>query len=240
MLRPTTGGLARPFAERGLDMSGLRAIAMLSLILVLPAAAQAGDGDKGFSRRGFYLGVGGSYGANFFEDTIEDAAEEEGFKVSIDNTWGVNGRVGYRLASWFALEGMYEWMDDFESKVDGVIGADSDLLGAKVDYATHTFTLNAKFLVPIWRFQPYLLLGIGGQYYDLDAKGTFADVGFDFSQKGWSFAGRPGAGLDVYITRNILVNFELSGVLATSSPKTIPDIGDLFYLSAGAGLQYRF
>ena len=26
----------------------------------------------------------------------------------------------------------------------------------------------------------------------------------------------------------------------TSSPDTVPDIGDLFYLSVGGGLQYRF
>ena len=157
-------------------MSDLRAIAMLALVLLLPAAALAGDDENSFSRRGFYLGVGGAYGVNFFEDTIEDAAESAGFKVSVKDTGGVNARVGYRLASWFALEGMYEWMDNFKIKVDGLIGADPDLLGAKVDYGTHTVTLNAKFLIPIWRLHPYLLLGIGGQYYDLDAAGTFADT----------------------------------------------------------------
>ena len=100
--------------------------------------------------------------------------------------------------------------------------------------------MNAKFLIPIWRLHPYLYLGIGGQYYDLDASGTFADLGFDFSESGWAFAGRPGVGLDAYITENILVNVELSGVLATSNPSTIPDIGDMFYMTVGAGLQYRF
>jgi opacity protein-like surface antigen len=221
-------------------MSDLRAIAMLALFLLLPAAALAGDDDKNFSRRGFYLGVGGAYGANFFEDTIEDAAEREGFKVSVKNTGGVNARVGYRLASWFALEGMYEWMDNFKIKVDGIIDADPDLLGAKVNYGTHTVTLNAKFLLPIWRLHPYLLLGIGGQYYDLDAEAEFANLGFDFSESGWALAGRPGVGLDAYITKNILVNVEVGGVLATSNPSTIPNIGDMFYLTAGAGLQFRF
>jgi opacity protein-like surface antigen len=87
---------------------------------------------------------------------------------------------------------------------------------------------------------PYLYLGIGGQYYDLDATGEFASVSLDFSEKGWAFAGRPGLGLDAYITENILVNVEVAGVLATSNPSTIPDIGDMFYMTVGAGLQYRF
>jgi opacity protein-like surface antigen len=241
MLRLTMSGLACPFHERRFDMSVLRAIAILALVLLLPAAALAGDDDKKFSRRGFYLGVGGAYGVDFFEDTLQDAAEEAGFAVSLSNTGGVNARVGYRLASWVALEGMYEWMDNFQVEVDGFSDPDlEDLLGANVDYTTHTVTLNAKFLLPIWRFHPYLLLGVGGQYYDLDAAGRFADEGIDFSESGWSFAGRPGVGLDAYVTRNILINVEVSGVLATSNPSTIPDIGDLFYLTVGGGLQYRF
>ena len=96
-------------------------------------------------------------------------------------------------------------------------------------------------MIPTWRLQPYLYLGIGGQYYDLEASARFADfVELDFSESGWAFAGRPGLGLDIYITENILVNVEVAGVLATSNPSTIPDIGDMFYMTVGAGLQYRF
>jgi opacity protein-like surface antigen len=222
-------------------MIDLRAIAMLALVLLLPAAALADDDDKDFSRSGFYLGVGGAYGINFFENMIEDAARDAGFEISLKDTGGVNARVGYRVASWFAVEGMYEWMDNFKIEVDGFTDPDlEDLVGAEVDYRTHTVTVNAKFLIPTWRLHPYLYLGIGAQYYDLDAQATFADNGLDFSEKGWAFAGRPGLGLDAYITENILVNIEVAGVLATANPSTIPDIGDMFYMTVGAGLQYRF
>jgi opacity protein-like surface antigen len=213
---------------------------MLALFLLIPAAALAGDDDKDFSRPGWYVGVGGAYGVNFFEDMIEDAAKKEGFKISLKDTGGVNARGGYRFASWFALEGMYEWMDNFKIEVDGIISAPPDLLGATVDYRTHTVTVHAKFLLPTWRLHPYLYLGIGGQYYDLNADGEFAKQGFDFSESGWAFAGRPGLGLDAYITENILVNVDVSGVLAVTSVSTIPELGDFFYMTVGAGLQYRF
>lgn len=227
-------------------MSALRAIAMLASVLLLPAAALAVGDEKDFARRGWYLGVGGAYAADFFEDEIEKAAAKEGVHISLSDTGGVNARAGYRLFSWFALEGMYEWMDNFKTEIDAIeVGADADVkkipIGSTLaDYTTHTFSLNVKFLLPTWRIHPYLYLGIGGQYWDMKAPAVVQEAGFDFTESGWSFAGRPGFGVDAYITENILVNVEVSGVLATSNPSTIPDIGDLFYLTAGAGLQYRF
>jgi opacity protein-like surface antigen len=223
-------------------MSVLRPIAILALVLLLPAAALAGDDDKKFSRSGFYLGVGGSYGVNFFAEELEDEWEDEGVHISLKDTWGVNARAGYRFASWFALEGLYEYMHNFETEIDAIDpGGPVIPIGRTLaDYTTHTVTVNAKFLIPTWRLHPYLYLGLGGQYYDLNAAGFLQGTPFDFSESGWAFAGRPGVGLDAYITKNILINVELSGVLATANPSTIPDIGDLFYMTVGAGLQYRF
>ena len=99
-------------------MSVVRPIAILALVFLLPAAALAGD--DGFGRRGFYLGVGGSYGVNFFEEEIEDQLAKQGVHISLKDTWGVNGRVGYRFASWFALEGLYEYMHNFETEIDSI------------------------------------------------------------------------------------------------------------------------
>jgi hypothetical protein len=59
-----------------------------------------------------------------------------------------------------------------------------------------------------------------------------------------AFAGRAGAGIDVYLTRNIVLNAGASAVLTdTSLNSPVPggdDIDYLFYITAGGGLQYRF
>jgi outer membrane protein W len=223
-------------------MATARVIALLgSILLLLPGAAMAGD--DGFGRSGWYVGVGGAYSVNFFEDVLEDELAEFGINVDVHDTGGVNARAGYRLASWFALEAMYEWMDNFKVDVDSIDPGGTVLpIGATLfDYTTHTVTLNLKFLIPVWRTHPYLLLGVGGQHYDLDAgSAVTAATGLDFSDSGWSFAGRPGIGLDVYVTKHFLVNVEVAGVLSTGNFSTIPSVGDFFYLTAGGGIQYRF
>jgi opacity protein-like surface antigen len=212
------------------------------LVAGAPATAAPPDDDEGFGHTGFYFGVGGGAGIELFEGAIEDVAEDAGVDVSVDQTWVVNARAGYRLASWVALELMYEYMDSFRIEVDSVdVGGTPVPVGTTLaDYSTHTGTLNLKLIVPTWRIQPYLLLGAGGQYFDLDASPLVQGTELDFGDSGWAFAGRPGLGVDLYLTKHILLNAEVSGVLSTSSPDTVPDIGDLFYLSAGGGLQYRF
>ena len=55
-----------------------------------------------------------------------------------------------------------------------------------------------------------------------------------------SAAGRAGLGLDLYITKNILVNTEASVVLTTLKKPDVGDVDDLNYMSFAAGLQYRF
>ena len=219
----------------------LMALACTALLSASALADDDGD-DDGFARPGWYLGIGGAAGVNFFEDEIEDAAEKVGVNVDVKDTGGINARGGYRVNSWFAVEGMYEWMDNFEVEVKSIdTGGEPLPVGTTLfDYTTHTITANLKFVVPTWRFQPYLLLGVGAQHFDLDAPATVEASALDLSDSGWGFAGRPGLGLDIYITRNLLLNAEVAGVLATGNFSTIPSIGDFFYLSAGGGLQWRF
>jgi opacity protein-like surface antigen len=225
-------------------VSTTRGLALASILIgVLPGPAlAAGPDDEGFGHTGFYLGVGGAAGLELFEDALEDIANDEGVNLSVDQSWAINARAGYRLASWVALELMYEYLDSFQIDVDSVdVGGPPIPVGTTLaDYSTHTGTLNLKLIVPTWRIQPYLLLGAGGQYFDLEASPLVQGTELDFGDSGWAFAGRPGLGIDLYLTKHILLNAEASGVLSTSSPDTVPDIGDLFYLSVGGGLQYRF
>lgn len=213
-------------------MKRIHRLAVVAALFLLPAAALADPHEEakeakkpGFARRGFYVGVNAAYGfGNFYENAIE---ADVPFSINVNNAAGLNARVGYRILSFLAVEAHYEWMNDFQLKVAGL-----DIL----DQTTHTVTGNLKLLLPLWRFQPYLLLGAGGQYYDINDKLTGL---FDDSQ--WVFAARPALGVDLYITRNVVFNVEGAGVIALSDLSgQLSGVETLPYVSISAGLQWRF
>jgi opacity protein-like surface antigen len=173
--------------------------------------------------------------------------------VDIDDSGGVNALVGYRVWSWFALELEYEWVDEYDvkSSADGfVAGVPASASGTLYSIEGHTLTANTKWIVPFWRIQPYFLLGGGVAISDVDRGDAFDDpllgpllnqAGVDVKDgKKTNAAGRAGLGLDLYITKNILVNTEASVVLTTLKKPDVGDVDDLNYMSFAAGLQYRF
>ena len=76
---------------------------ILAAVLAGPARAAGPDDDEGFGHTGFYFGVGGAAGLELFEDALEDIANDEGVNLSVEQSWAINARAGYRLASWVAL-----------------------------------------------------------------------------------------------------------------------------------------
>lgn len=229
------------------------------LILALPATAFAAapeTDDDPFDRPGLYVGLGGSYQLNVFEDELDDvvsdALEDEvppgtGPGLSLDDSGGINALVGYRVASFFAVELEYEWIDEYDVDLTAQV-PDLKVNGYSIE--GHTLTANTKWIIPFWRVQPYFLLGGGlavsdvkrGDAFDdpligpaLDSAGIDVDKGTHTNA-----AGRAGLGLDVYLTRNILLNTEASVVVTTLKEPDVGDVDDLNYMSFAAGLQYRF
>jgi hypothetical protein len=198
---------------------------VLSTTLLLAGHAQASD----YSRSGVYLGVNGAYGIDLFGDQLQGLAGVPS-GVSTGNSWGLNARLGGRLLSWLALEAQYEWMDGIPVSYFGVNVA---------TFKPNTVTGNLKIYIPIKMVQPYILAGAGVSVWSLD----LAVPGVpEQSQTG--FAGRLGAGLDLYLTRNVALNVEGAGVLNTNSfdfgAIGAGNISGLYYFSVSAGILYRF
>jgi len=201
-----------------------------------PQAQREAVDDDPYDRPGWYGGVGGAFVAHLFEKQLEDDLQR---LVDITQSGGLNGRIGYRVASWFALEAEFEWVSGFDVNTQ----AGQTVLNVEA----YTYTANAKIIAPLWRSQPYLLLGIGGSTYKFEDKGLgpflAAVGGADFDTTRTAVAGRVGLGIDGYITENWLLFAECSAVLTTfdiTDPISNRQVTDLYYLSATAGMQYRF
>jgi len=224
---------------------------LVAAALLAAPTARAGD----FDRFGFYVGVGGSYSKNLFENEIEDVFEDElddadDLDIDIEDSFGVNGRAGVRLLPFLAVEAQYEWIRQYDIEIGATTASPAATGVAPLEFETHTLTGNLKLLAPLWRVHPYVLAGVGFQKFELegDAVSTVPAVGTvaRIEEDGLALAGRVGAGLDVYLTEHVLLNAEVSGVLTDEKVTIqIPGIVDesvqgLHYFAAGVGLQYRF
>jgi len=208
-----------------MSMRGLVPMFAAAVLMLGSASASAESRRPDYAHSGFYLGINGIYAVNFFDDA--------GGLVDFDNTAGLNARAGYRFLPWLAAEVLYEWGNNFQATFPRTSLP-------SVDVTSHTITANLKFLVPVWRAHPYLLIGVGAQ--DIVAK---AEVeGFEASDSQWGFATRPAVGVDFYITEHLIANVEVGAAVgifnldqtSIEQGRTSAEV----YMSFGGGLQYRF
>jgi opacity protein-like surface antigen len=178
-----------------------------------------------YGRRGWYAGLGFIYAPSAFK--LDDAESQlpssrvASNSLGGNNKFGLDARVGYRLRPRWALEGNYQYVPGFEVERGGA--------GKLVDLNVHGLWLNGKMIfLTEDTFQPYLLGGAGMLHVNSDA--TIPG----FSADGTGFAGRMGAGADVWLRRDLVVNVEFSVVLPTGP------VADVRYLPLVFGAQYRF
>jgi opacity protein-like surface antigen len=182
-----------------------------------------------FDRQGWLIGVAGIYAIETFKDDAESDAQDvfgPTASLSVDNSFGVNGRVGYRCHRWFSAEVGVEWLDGFKTDLSafGNIGIDIEPIVA---------TANLKGYLLTGRYQPFLLIGAGFMTVEAKVRDT-ADLGLSASEKETDFAMRFGGGIDLYATKHVVVSVEADYVLPFGS------LDDVDYISIGWGFQYRF
>lgn len=178
---------------------------------VNPYSVAPGDPDD-FNRAGAFVGLGFNWQVQGFQGDY--IAQDYG------NSWGFNARGGYRFYDWLAAEGIVEYADRFGPRAEFATADDLSILST---------TVNGKFILPLERFQPYLEAGFGLLRVD-DGSGFInsrkdSDLGF---------AGRLGAGIDLYVTRHISVFVDNSWTMSTENTE------DIYFYSLGGGARYNF
>jgi len=186
-----------------------------------------------FERPGWLVGLTGRYAWGNYRDE-----EQEDMQVALwpfvismteGNSGGVSGWAGYRCHRRFSTEVEVEWMNGFEGDIDELVQ------GTVAEYSLSPIvvTSNAKGYLLTGRYQPYVLAGAGAMTVESIVR-DFRGPGGTRSDRLTMFTMRFGAGVDVYATKNIVVNVDLDYVLPVAGVK------NLQYLTFGGGLQYRF
>ncbi|MGD8993495.1 MAG: porin family protein [Desulfobacterales bacterium] len=171
------------------------------VLLALSTNAVAGPAEKGF-----YLGGGLAYAWENFDDA----------GLNFDDAWGLNAFAGYRLMRYVALEGNFNWYDDFESD------------SFNVDVEIWTLMIDIKGMYPVYndRLIPYLRAGLG--YMDAEASAG----GLDADEE--DLAVNFGGGLGYYVTDQVSLGLDGKYVWGTG------DLDDIEYFVGTVYVSYHF
>ena len=198
------------------------------------AAVAEGDNGAGkddYARRGWLVGVAGSYAIETFKDDAESDFQKilgPTASLSVDNSLGINGRAGYRCHRWFSAEVEVEWLNGFEADLSV-----ASFSNTEIDVEPLVVTANVKGYFLTGRYQPFLLVGAGGMTAEAKVKSTVPLL-LSATERANGFAMRFGGGIDLYATKHVVVSVGADYVLPFG------DLKDLDYISIGWGIEYRF
>jgi outer membrane protein OmpA-like peptidoglycan-associated protein len=170
--------------------------------------------------------------------------------VNVDrrDTPGGAFRAGYRFNSLFAAELDYQYLHQFEIErkdlfhfADNVLAnpANAPIIDAanrrvRADITVHSIMVNGKLYPMTGVIQPYLLAGLGALIADSDNK-VSGDDSVDPI-----FAGRIGGGIDFYLTRSVVWNFDVSYTITPKDYDLLERDISLTHVPISTGIIYRF
>jgi outer membrane protein W len=209
--------------------SGMALLCAVGAVRYSPDDDDEDSGEK-FARLGPYAGVALAYAVNTFESDVEGRLVPKSDNLSVKNSFGLKGRVGYRCHRYASAEVQVEWLDGF----DGTVFRDGAGKVKTGDIEPIVVTVNARGYVPLWndRVQPFGLLGAGLVNFRTVERDKADDS--HKRERDTAPALRAGGGIDVYATPNVVVTFEADYLHGLGSAN------DLHYVSIGVGLQYRY
>ena len=195
-------------------------IVATALLAAIAGTARAGDE---FNRPGPYIGLGAAGGLTNFGGALS------GF----GNSYGFNFRGGYRFNDYMAIEGLYEYMDDFGNSFTST----NRRVNASASIQTSNFSLLGKVIFPtlgIPQLQPFVSGGIGLLNANGSGKLSVGSETVKGTPSATEFAGRVDGGVDYFLTREVSTFFDVGYVIPTG------ELSNMNYLSLSAGVKYSF
>jgi opacity protein-like surface antigen len=172
-----------------------------------------------------------------------------------EDVFGVMGRGGYRCHPYVSAELQFEALGNFDGSIreDQAPPAEDNARDFNLELESLVFTANVKGHLLTGRYQPFVLAGLGFMRMESKTRDVTPNArargevcpnnppdpnppcwAAQQSDRTVSVAMRFGGGLDIYLTKNIVMSAEVSYLMPTGK------LDNLDYYSFGLGLQYRF
>ena len=211
-------------------------IGLLVFAVSILAAGVAGAEDEeteGFVNKGGYIVLGGVTAFNDFSDIPPD--------FNFDTSLGFMLRGGYRIDRIFSVEAEGNFLSGWDTQGTTLPGTDANNFTLDGGVAT----INALAYLPLGRFQPHLMVGLGGMWAQLRTSNSTEEICGPneywfcqpvYSQLGHSgsFVMKFGGGLDFYVTRDWAIALDVAYVMPFG------DLEDLRYTSFSWGFLFNF
>jgi len=195
-------------------------LALMIFFLISPYAHAA---------TGFYVGAGGSYAVENFDDDDDDFDD-----INYDNSWGINAKVGYHLHELLDLEFNYDYLNKFEvDDSSTVLGTRFDV-DIDVEVMTYMLTLKGFFPIASEKVKLSVVAGGGLMYADADRKVRIAGTSTSSSDDEIDGCAKFGLGFDYFLTQNFSAGIEGNYTLGFGN------LDEIRYFNFTLGVAYHF
>lgn len=193
----------------------------LALTVILLACSFEAGSALAQEGKNFYVGLSGLYVFKNLDTDHTKAKFSGPVDIDFDNSWGVQGRMGYVVNKFLSVEALAEYVAPFKAET----GGNKDHLDV------FNGTLNAKITWPLHeKVIPYAVLGLGV----MNAYEKIQYGGAESKTSNWGASFRGGIGADYYITPAVSLNIEGAYI------RGMGDVDHVRYITVGLGAAYHF
>ena len=181
--------------------------------LLLGLALASSSFAQNYAREGLEIGLGASLAREAFDSDAGD----------YDDSAAFDGVIGYRFHPRLALDLHVAELSGFDLDDDLAPGSDLEVEASEL-------TANARFFLLTGEVQPYVSIGAGWGWVDVDVDGPLESLSEDFDDP----VARFGLGLDGYLSPNVALGLEAAYHMG------LGDLDDFDYWTATGMLRFRF
>ena len=193
-------------------MKKLSVFAVLVMVLSFSTFSYAGTDDKNF-----YIGIGGSVALENFEEDY-DVSPATSETLDREESWGVNGKVGYYMSPSFAIELDYSYLFEFEWDQE------------QIEVNVMTIMPQIKGCVGTGNASLFGILGIGYMDVEVDEEVVSPLTSIDKSD----VCIKLGVGVDYFVNKYLSIGFETDYVYG------LGDLDEVEYWNFSLGVCYYF